>query len=148
VLVAIPAGLIIAVLGFGSPASHGSVSTAPVAPGSVGPYPRLLIALPVILTACYLVGMLFRRLGQPAVIGEIFAGVMLGPSLLGLVWPAAFHWLFPSEVVATINTLAQLGLIFFMYLVGAEMNFDVVRKRGVTAMTSARRASRCRCSLA
>jgi Kef-type K+ transport system membrane component KefB len=46
-----------------------------------------------------------------------------------------FHWLFPSDVVATINTLAQLGLIFFMYLIGAEINLDVVRQRGVTAMT-------------
>src|ERR1700730_4415237 len=134
-LVAVPVGLIVTVLGFGSAESHGSVAAPRVALSSVGPYPRLLMALPVILAACYLVGMLFRRLGQPAVIGEIIAGVMLGPSLLGLVWPTAFHWLFPSDVVATINTLAQLGLIFFMYLVGAEMNLDVVRKRGVTAMT-------------
>ena len=134
-LIMVPAGLIVAVLGFGSARSHRAASTAPAAVSSAGPYPHLLIALPVILAACYLTGMLFRRLGQPAVIGEIVAGVMLGPSLLGLAWPAAFHWLFPSDVVATINTLAQLGLIFFMYLIGAEIDLDVVRQRGVTAMT-------------
>lgn len=60
-----------------------------------------------------------RRIGQPAVIGEIIAGVLLGPSLLGAVWPAASAWLFPPGVVAAINMLAQLGLIFFMYLIGA-----------------------------
>lgn len=54
------------------------------------PYPRLLVALPVILAVCYLTGALMRRLGQPPVIGEIIAGVMLGPSLLGLACPAAF----------------------------------------------------------
>jgi Kef-type K+ transport system membrane component KefB len=135
VLVAVPVGLIVIMLGFGPAESHGPASTVPVAPGPVDSYPRLLVALPVILAACYLAGMLFRRLRQPAVIGEIIAGVMLGPSLLGLVWPSAFHWLFPGNVVATVNTLAQFGLIFFMYLVGAEINLDAVRKRGVTAIT-------------
>lgn len=75
-----------------------------------------------------------RRLGQPAVIGEIIAGVLLGPSLLGLVWPAVSRQLFPSDVVATINTLAQLGLILFMYLVGAKINLGTVRSRRVTVM--------------
>jgi Kef-type K+ transport system membrane component KefB len=99
------------------------------------PFARLLIALPVILAACYLAGTLFRRLGQPAVIGEIVAGVLLGPSLLGLLWPAGFAWLFPGEVVVAINILAQLGLIFFMFLIGTEMNLDAVRRRGLVAAT-------------
>ena len=135
VLVGVPAGLIVAVLGFGPAASHGASTATPVAPSPAFPYPQLLVAIPVILAACYLAGTLLRRLGQPAVIGEIIAGVMLGPSLLGIVWPAAFHGLFPPGVVATINILAQLGLLFFMYLVGVGINLDTARERGVTAVT-------------
>jgi Kef-type K+ transport system membrane component KefB len=134
-MVAVPVALIVLVLEFGSSAARGSVGAAPSAPTVLDPYPRLLMALPVILAACYLFGVLFRRIGQPAVIGEIFAGVMLGPSLLGALWPAGFHWLFPDYVVSTINTLSQIGLIFFMYLVGAEMNLATVRRRGLTAAT-------------
>jgi Kef-type K+ transport system membrane component KefB len=132
-LVAVPAALIVAVLGFGSARRPGQALKATAAHALTGPYPRLLIALPVILAACYLAGMAFRRLGQPAVIGEIVAGVMLGPSLLGLVWPAAYRGLFPPDVVGTINTLAQLGLIFFLYLIGAEISLGMVRRRGITA---------------
>jgi K+:H+ antiporter len=129
------AGLILAALAFGTARNPGSpAAAAPPAAGPADPYPRLLIALPVILAACHLLGALFRRIGQPAVIGEIVAGVMLGPSLLGLVWPAGFHWLFPANVASVVNTLAQIGLIFFMYLVGAELDSAVVRRRGVTAM--------------
>jgi len=134
-LIAVPVVLIVVVLGFGTAYHHGTATAAPATPSPTDPYPRLLVALPVILAACYLAGMLFRRLRQPPVIGEIIAGVLLGPSLLGVLWPAAFHWLFPDDVVATINTLSQLGLIFFMYLVGAEINLDAVRRRGFTAVT-------------
>ncbi|HLK00242.1 MAG TPA: cation:proton antiporter [Streptosporangiaceae bacterium] len=133
-LVAVPAAVIVAVLGFSAGRNHGAVATAPIAPSSVGPYP-LLVALPVIMAGCYLVGRAFRLIGQPEVIGEIVAGILLGPSLLGAVWPAAFNWLFPPAVVATINTLAQLGLIFFMYLIGTKMDLSIVRERGVIAMT-------------
>jgi Kef-type K+ transport system membrane component KefB len=151
-LVAVPVALIVVLLAVGPGGGHAApgtaaaaaartaragtvpAGTAPAAPG-VDPFARLLVALPVILGACYLAGLLFRRFGQPAVIGEIVAGVMLGPSLLGAAWPAAFRWLFPGTVVAAINTLAQLGLIFFMYLVGAEIDLATVRRRGLTAVT-------------
>jgi K+:H+ antiporter len=134
-LVGVPAGLIAVALGFGAAGSHHRAAAAPATLSAAGPYPRLLVALPVILAACYLAGLLFRRLGQPAVIGEIIVGVMLGPSVLGLAWPSAFHWLFPPDVVDSINTLAQFGLIFFMYLVGSEMDLDALRKRGLAAAT-------------
>jgi Kef-type K+ transport system membrane component KefB len=133
-LIAVPVTLIVIVLDLGS-AYHHSSAVAQAASSGPDPYSRLLIALPVILGACYLAGAAFRRMRQPPVIGEIFAGIVLGPSLLGLIWPGAVQWLFPGSVIGTINTLSQLGLIFFMYLVGSEINLDTLRKRGFTAVT-------------
>lgn len=69
-----------------------------------------------------LVGLGFRWLRQPLVIGEIVAGIMLGPSLFGLIAP---HWaatLFPPETIPFLNILSQVGLIFFMFLIGLELN--------------------------
>ncbi|MFK0248370.1 cation:proton antiporter [Amycolatopsis azurea] len=134
-LIAVPAVAVVVVLGLGSAYEPVAGTAAKTAGGGPDTYARLLVALPVILGACYLAGMLAKRLGQPPVIGEIVAGILLGPSLFGLVWPGAFGWLFPSGVVSAINILAQLGLIFFMYLVGSEIDLDAVRKRGFTAVT-------------
>ncbi|HTJ39005.1 MAG TPA: cation:proton antiporter [Dactylosporangium sp.] len=133
VLVVVPLALIVPLLGLGPDGGDSPASAAPAS--AADPFARLLVALPVVLAACYLAGRLARRAGQPEVIGEIVAGVLLGPSLLGLVWPAGFAWLFPPAVVTAVNTLAQLGLIFFMYLVGTEMNLDSVRRRGLVAAT-------------
>jgi Kef-type K+ transport system membrane component KefB len=134
-LITVPLALIVLVLDLGAAYHHTEPAAAQAPSSSTDPYSRLLIALPVILAVCYAAGALFRRMGQPAVIGEIFAGVVLGPSLLGLIWPGAVQWLFPSSVIGTINTLSQLGLIFFMYLVGSEINLDTLRRRGFTAAT-------------
>jgi Kef-type K+ transport system membrane component KefB len=98
----------------------------------VDPFPRLLIALPVILAACYGVGRLFVLLRQPAVIGEIFAGVLLGPSFLGWIWPETYAYLFPAQVVSAINNLSQFGLVFFMFLVGHEVDLGLLKRRGLT----------------
>jgi Kef-type K+ transport system membrane component KefB/nucleotide-binding universal stress UspA family protein len=69
-----------------------------------------------------LVGLGFRWLRQPLVIGEIVAGIMLGPSLFGLVAPDLSAALFPPETVPFLNVLSQIGLIFFMFLIGLELN--------------------------
>ncbi|MFC3453618.1 cation:proton antiporter [Amycolatopsis speibonae] len=134
-LIAVPVVVIAVVLGLGSAYEPVAGPSAKTAAGGPDTYARLLVALPVILGACYLAGVLARRLGQPAVIGEIVAGILLGPSLFGIVWPDAFGWLFPGGVVSAINILSQLGLIFFMYLVGSEIDVDAVRRRGFTAVT-------------
>ena len=63
-------------------------------------------------------GIIFRFLRQPAVIGEIVAGMMLGPSLLGRIWPAAFGYLLPPLIAPFLDVLAQLGIILYMFLVG------------------------------
>lgn len=98
------------------------------------PFVGLLIAVPVILAVCHLAGMAFRQLSQPAVIGEILAGILLGPSALGAAWPQGFRWLFPARLAPTLNVLAQLGLIFFMFLVGYELNLLMARHRGRAAL--------------
>ncbi|MFF2081805.1 cation:proton antiporter [Kitasatospora sp. NPDC058162] len=102
--------------------------------GATDTFAKLLLALPVILLACHLLAAVFRRLGQPPVMGEIIAGVLLGPSLLGWAWPAGFHWLLPAELTPSINVLAQVGLVLFMFLVGHELNVGLLRHRAKAAV--------------
>ncbi|HEX2028606.1 MAG TPA: cation:proton antiporter [Nitriliruptorales bacterium] len=96
--------------------------------------PHLLLAAIVILITCRLVGGLLKKVHQPHVIGEIIAGIMLGPSLLGKVWPAGFDFLFPIELMTYLDVLANLGLIFYMFLVGLELDFNLIRGRGHAAI--------------
>ncbi|WP_034090836.1 cation:proton antiporter [Streptacidiphilus albus] len=94
---------------------------------------RLFLVLSLIMVCCHVAGRLCRRLGQPPVIGEILTGIALGPSLLGAVWPSGQRWLFSAELLPVINALAQVGLVFFMFLVGYELNLGQVRSRGKAA---------------
>ena len=95
---------------------------------------RVLLAVAVIIVAARLLGNVFRLLNQPRVIGEIVAGILLGPSLLGLFWPGVTSFLFPSEVIDVLQILAQFGLIFFMFLIGAELDHKMIRGSGHTAL--------------
>jgi Kef-type K+ transport system membrane component KefB len=88
------------------------------------PVARFLIAVMVVLAVCQLFGTILARVGQPRVVGEVIGGIVLGPSLLGAVWPDGRDWLFPPSVVSTINIVAQLGLAVFMFLLGCELRFD------------------------
>lgn len=81
----------------------------------------LLIQLVVILLVVRAVGWLFARLRQPTVIGEILAGILLGPSLLGAVWPEAMETLFPAHSLGNLELLSQFGLILFMFTIGMEL---------------------------
>ena len=81
----------------------------------------LLIQLVVILLVVRVVGWLFARLHQPTVIGEILAGILLGPSLLGAVWPEAMETLFPAHSLGNLELLSQFGLILFMFTIGMEL---------------------------
>ncbi len=85
--------------------------------------------LGVILVACQLVGILGRKVGQPQVVAEMVAGVVLGPSLLGLFLPAVSAKLFPSETMRVLFPVAQLGLAAYMFVVGLEFRTDIVRQR-------------------
>jgi Kef-type K+ transport system membrane component KefB len=94
--------------------------------------PTLQIA--VILTSCWLVGVLFRRIGQPKVVGEMFAGIMLGPSFLGWMAPHFSAYLFPATSLGFLNALSQIGVIVFMFLVGLGINPQELRKEGHAAV--------------
>ncbi len=82
----------------------------------------VLLEVLVVITLSRLVGLGCRWIKQPLVIGEIIAGIMLGPSLLGLLAPNIEAALFPATVVPFLNVLSQVGLIFFMFLIGLELN--------------------------
>ena len=94
---------------------------------------KLLLAIAVVIVAARLVGALFRRFGQPQVVGEIVAGVILGPTVLGAIWPAATDYVFNADVMPFIEVFAQIGLIFFMFLVGAELDLGLIRGQGHAA---------------
>ncbi|MDQ1397527.1 MAG: hypothetical protein QOG64_2786, partial [Acidimicrobiaceae bacterium] len=70
---------------------------------------RLLLASVVILVVARAVGGLFQRINQPQVVGEIVAGILLGPSVLGAIWPGATSYLFPTSVLPFIDALSQVG---------------------------------------
>ena len=89
---------------------------------------HLLVALAVIIAATRLVGHLFQRIDQPAVIGELVGGILLGPSLLGWVAPEVSAWLLPPSVVPLLRLHAQAGVIFFMFLVGLELDGRMIRQ--------------------
>jgi Kef-type K+ transport system membrane component KefB/nucleotide-binding universal stress UspA family protein len=82
----------------------------------------VLLEILVVIGLSRLVGMGCRLIQQPLVIGEIAAGIMLGPSLLGLVAPQLTAGLFPAETAPILEVLAQVGLIFFMFLIGLELD--------------------------
>jgi Kef-type K+ transport system membrane component KefB len=83
----------------------------------------------VILAACRLVGTLARRLGQPQVVGEMIAGVFLGPSLLGFVFPHVQAFLFPKDSLKVLYVGAQFGVGLYMFLVGVEFDVETFRHR-------------------
>ncbi|GIF39561.1 cation:proton antiporter [Actinoplanes xinjiangensis] len=91
---------------------------------------QVLLAAGLVIVVVRLAGWLVARLGQPRVIGEIVAGILLGPSVLGLVWPSARELLFPPGVIAGFQVLAQFGLVLFMLLVGMELDSRLLRGEG------------------
>jgi Kef-type K+ transport system membrane component KefB len=95
---------------------------------------KLLIAqIATILIVARLVGWLFRKLHQPRVIGEMVAGILLGPSLLGWVAPSVSAALFPPASLGHLSSLSQLGLMLFMFLIGVELDLERLRKLGHAA---------------
>ncbi|HET9308174.1 MAG TPA: cation:proton antiporter [Candidatus Sulfotelmatobacter sp.] len=78
----------------------------------------LVLQITVILAVCRLTGSLFRKFHQPRVVGEMFAGILLGPSVLGWMAPQVSAYLFPPSSLGFLNALSQVGVVIFMFLVG------------------------------
>jgi Kef-type K+ transport system membrane component KefB len=91
---------------------------------------HLLLALVVVIIACGISGRILRWLGQPPVIGEVIAGIMLGPSLLGHVAPGVAEFLLPQSTTPFLGMIAQLGLVLYMFLVGLEFDAGALQRRG------------------
>lgn len=94
----------------------------------------MLLAIGLIVVAAHLLAALAEKLRQPRVIGELAAGLVLGPSVLGAVAPALVHRLWTPDLVSFLATLAQLGIVFFMFLVGRELPFALLRGFGGRAL--------------
>ncbi|MFT3704562.1 MAG: cation:proton antiporter [Agriterribacter sp.] len=93
------------------------------------PLAVLLAQIVTIVLTARLLGWLARKIGQPSVIGEMIAGILLGPSFMGLFFPAFSGMLFPAPSLGNLQFLSQIGLIFFMFIVGMELDLKILRNQ-------------------
>jgi Kef-type K+ transport system membrane component KefB len=98
------------------------------------PLAILLAQVVTIIVVARFFGFIFRKIGQPGVVGEIIAGIVLGPSLLGKYFPNFSSSLFPVESLTNLNFLSQLGLILFMFVIGIELDLKVLRNKAHDAL--------------
>lgn len=94
-----------------------------------------ILQLIIIIIASRLCAYIFKKLGQPAVMGEIIAGIALGPSLLGSLLPAASAFVFPASSFGNLQLLSQIGLILFMFVIGMELDLNIIRQKARSAVT-------------
>jgi Kef-type K+ transport system membrane component KefB len=99
----------------------------------------IFLQLAVLLGACHLVAYGLRRLEQPPVVGQMVAGILLGPSALAILFPTWQQWLFPSSSMNFLRGLGQVGLVLYMFVVGTELNHGMIKRhiKGATAVSLA-----------
>jgi Kef-type K+ transport system membrane component KefB len=130
-LVVVPLGVVAVVL-----ANARGESAAGAAAGEPIDFTyRLVLASVAIVLGAHLCGALAGKLGQPRVVGQMLCGVLLGPPVLGAFAPAVRDWLLPPQVLGSLTVLAQLGVVFFMFLVGLELPIGTLRRTGRAALT-------------
>ena len=98
------------------------------------PLSRFFLQLFVVIIVSYSIGWLFTRCGQPAVVGEMMGGVLLGPSLFGWLAPSAFHFVFAASSLEPLRLLSQVGVCLFMFAVGMEMDWTELRQKASSAV--------------
>lgn len=98
------------------------------------PLSILLFQIIIILIVVRIFGWICKKIGQPTVIGEIFAGIVLGPSLLGLYFPEISEIVFPLASLSSIELLSQIGLVLFMFIVGMELDIKVLKSKANDAV--------------
>jgi Kef-type K+ transport system membrane component KefB len=114
---------------------HAAAAQTPLAAKDpLHPLPLLIVQMLVIVLATQFAGAVATSLRQPAVIGEIAAGLLLGPSLVGAAWPAAYAFLFPADSLDILQLLSQVGVILFMFTVGLDVDIAHLRQRAPTAI--------------
>jgi Kef-type K+ transport system membrane component KefB len=94
----------------------------------------VLLQWTIIIGMAFVFGRLGRRLGQPLAVGEIFAGLLLGPSFLGALWPVGLEMLFPASTQESLQLLAKVGLILLLLQVGMEFDYGHLRTRSRTVL--------------
>jgi Kef-type K+ transport system membrane component KefB len=140
VLVVVPALAIVVALYHGSDLGPGpSPAPPPESPTPAGgtplAHPGLLLAqILAILLVTRVCGLLVRRVGQPQVVGEMLAGILLGPSLFGALAPGAASSLFPPSSLGALSSVSQIGMVLFMFLVGLELDTASLRAQGHAAI--------------
>ncbi|MDR3627560.1 MAG: cation:proton antiporter [Ignavibacteriaceae bacterium] len=95
---------------------------------------KLIIQIAVIIIVSRVIGILFRKIHQPQVVGEMVAGIVLGPSLLGWLAPNVFVFIFPPESLKYLNVLSEIGLLLFMFIIGLELDPNLLKGRGRSAV--------------
>jgi K+:H+ antiporter len=98
------------------------------------PLSLLLLQIITIVLSSKLLASLVSKIGQPLVIGEIIAGILLGPSVLGHFWPQLSNFIFQANSLPNLNFLSQLGLILFMFIIGLELDIHLLKHRAHTAV--------------
>ncbi|MES2936639.1 MAG: cation:proton antiporter [Pseudomonadota bacterium] len=98
------------------------------------PLSHLFVQLLVIILASRVISGALQRIGMPAVVGEMTAGILLGPSLFGLVAPEAFAFVFPKDSLGALKLLSQVGVCLYMFAVGMDLDIGHVRKKAQAAV--------------
>lgn len=98
------------------------------------PLSILILQILVIIVISRVFAWIMSLIGQPTVIGEIIAGIMLGPSLLGMFFPGISLFIFPPESLSNLQFLSQIGLILFMFIIGMELDMGILKQRAKAAL--------------